>query len=517
MTGEISALSSILSSYLDPNQRLQPDNLAALCLRRAAVYATTSLYKYHLLTTSTHTDGSAAVNESLWEDVFPALDSHFLRLIPQHLYEEFLDNVLCALDFVSHLGPTGKPLMQYVVLFFPKSLARFRAKRRFKDRVMVPTVCCLNRCIHLEELYLEMADSPAVTPYLLSHILKSLPQLKVIALPKQCDDDVLSVVGMNCPNLESVVLTGGGVGITDLGLAWLMCSKKLCSVVLNGNLPNVTPNGVALLLKGVPGLQHLVYDGLHEVLNLISFNSSELNRFRLRSILGSFGQNHLEMITKMCPEVEWLSLDTNLCHNLSGLEDFGQLKLFHLNYRQRPLDATVFEFFRLNGAQLTALHLVQVRALTMDDLAATVGQCPSLEILSLDTCLIDVHSRSKQAMSLSSVEHLQLFNVRVESQTKLLNFMGLFWNLRVLDMDKCPLDLQHLKAFLQSRQDLKVLRCPKWTKVTHQDLDRLNVRHNIQYRYFSLSEHEQRERYKETKAASLLSHYAGISPVRPIT
>ena len=97
-----------------------------------------------------------------------------------------------------------------------------------------------------------------------------------------------------------------------------------------------------------------------------------------------------------------------------------------------------------------------------------------LEILYLDTCLIHVHSRSKQAMSLSSVEHLhsaQLFNVRVESQTKPLNFLGLFWNLRVLGMDKCPLDLQHLKAFLQSRQDQGKPKLPAYCHITRESPD----------------------------------------------
>ena len=61
---------------------------------------------------------SVAINESLWEDVFPLLDAHFLSLVPCHLYEEFLDNVLCALEVAGHYDSNGKNLMQYVFLYF---------------------------------------------------------------------------------------------------------------------------------------------------------------------------------------------------------------------------------------------------------------------------------------------------------------------------------------------------------------------------------------------------------------
>jgi hypothetical protein len=70
------------------------------------------------------------------------------------------------------------------------------------------SVCCLHKCTKIEELYLEkLSDSSAITPYLLAHILKFLHELKVLALPKQADDDVISIVGLNCPKLECVVLT----------------------------------------------------------------------------------------------------------------------------------------------------------------------------------------------------------------------------------------------------------------------------------------------------------------------
>ena len=50
----------------------------------------------------------------------------------------------------------------------------------------MPTMCCLHKCNNLEELYLEKADSSAITTYLLAHTLKHLNCVRVLALPKQC-------------------------------------------------------------------------------------------------------------------------------------------------------------------------------------------------------------------------------------------------------------------------------------------------------------------------------------------
>ena len=106
----------------------------------------------------------------------------------------------------------------------------------------MPTICCLHRCTNIEELYLEKADSPAITTYLLAHILKFLNHLKVLALPKQCDDDVASCVGINCPKLESIVLTG--TNVSNVGLSWLVCCRQLHSVIIPGFFQGITPKGV---------------------------------------------------------------------------------------------------------------------------------------------------------------------------------------------------------------------------------------------------------------------------------
>lgn len=58
---------------------------------------------------------------------------------------------------------------------------------------------------------MERADQSVITQGILCHILKYLRRLKALALPKQCNDSVIAVVGQNCPNLESIVLNDTGV------------------------------------------------------------------------------------------------------------------------------------------------------------------------------------------------------------------------------------------------------------------------------------------------------------------
>ena len=139
-------LSKLLATCLSPiSPLLKPASLHTLCLRTAAIYATTALYEFHdkhtnALLLNSHAnlghggnqDGhggaggghldtvtfSDVISESLWEDVFPLLDTNFLSLVPCHLYEEFLDNVLCALEVAGHYDSNGKNLMQYVITFF---------------------------------------------------------------------------------------------------------------------------------------------------------------------------------------------------------------------------------------------------------------------------------------------------------------------------------------------------------------------------------------------------------------
>jgi len=525
-------LCRILVSHLSPwghqPHTCQPERLDILCLRSAAVYATTALYEYHA--NSQHNQQhDQVVDEALWEAVFPSLDSHFLRLIPVHHYEHFLDNVLSALEVACHYDENGRALMQYVVLFFPKQMKKFKLKRCYKDRVLMPTICCLHRCMNLEELYLGSADSASISTYLLSHILKFMSELKVLSLPKQADDDVLSVIGMNCTNLESIVLNS--TSVTNLGLSWLLCCRKLHTVIMKGNFQGVTPKGVALLLNGLEELRHLVYDVFLEVLTYLDFNSSGRQKFQLRTVLFNsmelLGSNHMELITKVCPKIEWLSLDSALTYNLEGLGRFNNLRFLKLNYKGRSIDGSVVNFFNANASSLQHLHLIDIRDLTKADLLRTVGRCYSLETLVLEECSL-AFNKARLADGQLRVEHLQLLGLQQSRSIKdeFWDFMSLFQScVKVIDMDICPLDAKGLETLLTTfSPHLEAVRCPLWSNLTKSQLKAILGKHRkifpnspidlqISKQAIFDSDKDFFSHKRRTTAAKLLAEHVGISPI----
>jgi len=514
-------LGRVLKGCLCPTTpQLKPQCLTELCLRTAAVYVTTSLYDFHerqagLLEVSGHGGIQAEIQENMWDEVFPLLDQHFFQLIPVHMYECFLDQVLCALEVAGHYDTIGKQLMQYITLFFPRHIKRFRAQR-YADRVLIPSICCLHKSTALEELYLEKADSVAITTYLLAHTLKHLNNLRVLALPKQCDDDVASIIGINCPRLESIVITG--TNLTNTGLSWLLCCRNLHTVIMPGFFQGITPKGVALLLNGIPRLRHVVFDVMSDVLTYIDFNTSDqiLPVFGLKTVLFHsmelLSSNHLELVTKLCPKVEWLSLDSALFYNLEGLGHLPNLSLLRLNYKSRPIDQTVVDFFSASCLRLSTLHLFDVKDLHMDDLRLTVGQCKMLDTLLLNECSVredwDQHRAFDRRKPLSeSVRKLQLVSFQILPH-QLRTFLDLFKGLQVLEMDVCDLEMDAVKAVLLNQPLLHTFRCPTWIHTSPLNMANLQ----LTFRHCSLQLSKQTIVIEEdrslTPAANLLADYA---------
>lgn len=390
----------------------------------------------------------------------------------------------------------------------------------------MPTICCLHKCTNLEELYVEKADSPAITTYLLAHILKFLTRLRVLALPKQCDDDVASVVGLNCPKLECIILTG--TSVTNLGLSWFLCCRQLHTLIMPGFFQGVTPKGVALLLNGLPGLRHVVYDVMSDVLTYIDFNTSDMVKpqLGLRTILFHsmelLSSNHLELVTKLCPFVEWLSLDSALFYNLEGLSRMPQLRLLRLNYKGRPIDDTVVDFFRISCEHLTTLQFFDVKEISLEDLRLTVSQCPQLEVMVFQDCSVLPDWRStghgNQIKVISrSVDHLQIFQMQI-LPCQLVDFVSLFRDLHILEMDRCDLDVGQLKELLLDQPLLHTLKCSQWTHSSVQrsgiadlQVDFRHCRLQMNKQFFDIYDDDFLDR--RTMAVKVLDEYASFAPI----
>ena len=300
---------------------------------------------------------------------------------------------------------------------------------------------------------------------------------------------------------------------------------------LPGFFQGITPKGVALLLNGLPSLRHVVYDVMSDVLTYVDFNTSSLPRFGLKTVLFHsmelLSSNHLELVTKLCPEVEWLSLNSALFYNLEGLGRLPRLSLLRLHYKSRPLDQTVADFFSLNAHGLTTLHLFEVKDLHLDDLHLTIGQCHNLETLVLFECSLredwsnmggfggGPHRAGSTVLS-KSVTTMQLISFHLFNNWQLVEFLSHFRGLRVLEMDCCELNLEQLKRILASQPELHTLRCPRWPSITIQALARLHA----DFRSCRLVGHgpgesgnvDSCDAQGKTMAASLLAEYANFAP-----
>ena len=289
---------------------------------------------------------------------------------------------------------------------------------------------------------------------------------------------------------------------------------------------------MSVFFSGLTHLRHVIYDTMTDVLTFMDFNFTMVNQKQLglKTVLFHsmelLSSNHLEMVTSLCPNVEWLSLDSALFYNLEGLGRLKRLSLLRLNYKSRPIDQTVVDFFTLNAHHLTTLQLFDVKDLHLDDLNLTVGQCVNLEVLVLFDCSLRpdwTSSSFRQQHAISkTVQHAQLINLQI-IPAELVYFVSLFKGLNVLEMDRCDVTMEELKMMLLDQTELRTLKCNQWTNIVNSDLTRLQMEFSqcqiINCFPFDLLEDdgEFSSDGKTTFTASLLSKFANFAPLLNVT
>jgi len=220
-------------------------------------------------------------------------------------------------------------------------------------------------------------------------------------------------------------------------------------------------------------------------------------------------------VTKLCPRVEWLSLDSALFYNLEGLGQLPNLKLLRLNYKSRPIDQTVVDFFSLSCHNLTTLQLFDVKEIHMDDLRLTIGQCKCLDSLVLNECSLREdweHLRSyERGKPLSdSVRLIQLISFQA-LLPQFVQFVNMFSSLQILETDSRDLDVESLKLILLQQPFLNTFRCPSVVSASSHQLNVLQR----SFRHCSLqvaSSFDQPDiSHTASLAVNLLAEYADFS------
>ena len=357
----------------------------------------------------------------------------------------------------------------------------------------IAAILTLPLCTNLTELYMERADQSVITQGILCHILKYLRRLKALALPKQCNDSVIAVVGQNCPLLESIVLNDTGVTNTGnlpknlkfyllilqldllicfLGIAWLLCCRRLHTVIMLKT--EVSPPGAALLLHGLPSLSVLLYDSIADTLWYCSVNAAVSPKFNLKTV--AFGATdlltpgHLELLSQMCPNVKWLSLNSAFTYSVQTLGFLSKLTLLSVNFRGGSLDVHFEDFMRRNGHTIRCLQFVEALDMDWNRFEKVLLFCPSLESLVLDQCSFERYEvlehvcemRRSLGIGKTQLKNFQIFRTPLLSPQLEHLIAILSPNLGRLELGNLDWDAEQIRAMLLKYDNLHTFRVATW-------------------------------------------------------
>ena len=343
-------------------------------------------------------------------------------------------------------------------------------------QVTIAAILTLPLCTNLMELYMEKADQSVITQGILCHILKYLRRLKALALPKQCNDSVIAVVGQNCPNLESIVLND--TGVSNTGIAWLLCCRQLHTVIMLKT--EVSPPGAALLLHGLPYLSVLLYDSIADTLWYCSVNAAVSPRFNLKTV--AFGATdvlspgHLELLSQMCPAVEWLSLNSAFTYSVQTLGFLPKLTLLSVNFRGESLDNHFEDFLVRNGMTIKCLHLVEAIDIDWLHFEKLLIHCTALESLVFYKCSFERFEMAEHVCFfrkninktfLSPLKNLQVFRTPLPTH-QLEHLISILPSLNRLEVEYLNWDVNQVRRLLLSQQNLQIFRVLTWRPNEHE-------------------------------------------------
>ncbi|CAL1266543.1 unnamed protein product [Larinioides sclopetarius] len=206
---------------------------------------------------------------------------------------------------------------------------------------------------------------------ILSAIICCVPNVTCLNLRSTCcTDNLLSLIKKMCISLNTLNISECK-NITDAGMT------NLCNVnkkdggfdslkVLNILKTQVTHKGVTILLKHLPSIQWLNYEGLSMI--LYSLHKSDVHNNPVRYNLRNFEYNQasitlrqvLEVWTVMCPFVTRVSIQDKIDENdlilCTKFQCLKKLKIVSINYF--PRGTVISPFITLKGPMLTELKVM---------------------------------------------------------------------------------------------------------------------------------------------------------------
>ena len=215
---------------------------------------------------------------------------------------------------------------------------------------------------------------------------KKLVNMTKLTIKSDCQNDTLSIVGQNCPQLRYLDISSSG-SVTEQGTSWLLLCKHLETVNMFQTSQSVP--GYSQLLQGLERLSNIGRcDQFGEVMEYMAKCRShppslQITNLHTRDM--TFHQLHLTVT--FCPNIEHVNLyvDEDLGHLLSPLSKLQKLKELQLlacNFHSDKVDRLVLD----KGPQLQLLHLEHVDELDMAALRLIAQTCPNLAKLVFLNC-----------------------------------------------------------------------------------------------------------------------------------
>lgn len=240
--------------------------------------------------------------------------------------------------------------------------------------------------------------------------LIDLKKLVTVNLRMVCTDEILEVIGKNCPLLESVDIVSK-IGsesnktrnqlnalklkfyVSDEGLSHLHNCTKLKRIIMNTIIRSncggrkITHDGIRGLLTSLPNLQYINYSDMGFVLESFDRNYT-LNLLQLHD--NHTNPDHIRLFAEHCPKLKHLCLvlpttnsDINMPESCLDSMAKSDLNLFSLALGMFPVGQNFVNYLKVKGNFLTSLCLVHNSTITLNVIMMVNKYCSNLKHLEV--------------------------------------------------------------------------------------------------------------------------------------
>lgn len=280
--------------------------------------------------------------------------------------------------------------------------------------------------------------------------LLGLNNLIVLNLTKVCTDEILDVVGKNCPLLEVIYIVSKTESVSnkngreinalklkffvsDAGLGFLHNCKYLKKIYMDKIIRSccggrkITHDGLRSLLYALPNIRYISYEDMGSVLEGWNPSSRGLSLVHVHD--NHVTPEHISLFNFLCPSLRILCLsiptvvrDPNIPTSCLEVLAGSNLSVKCLVLKSFPFDISLQKYLEAKGENLNSLLLDHESSITTQSLSIIAINCKNLEHLAVKL----LHSTySDNALPQSS-------DIKCFTTLKSLKLFGIKWNPNII-------------------------------------------------------------------------------------